>query len=83
MEILNTISQVAIFIFGGLAIWFVGRKEDWKKWGYICGLLSQPFFFYATIYNEQWGMTILNVVYLYGWCQGIYNYWIKNEKKTT
>jgi len=71
--------QVSIAILGGLAIWLVGRLEDWKKWGYVVGLTSQPFWFYATIKGEQWGIFVLSIWYTYAWCQGIYNYWWKER----
>jgi hypothetical protein len=70
-------TQVGILLFGIPAIWFVGRKEKWKRLGYIFGLCSQPFWMYASITNKQWGIFILTLFYTYSWIQGIYNYWIK------
>jgi hypothetical protein len=66
-----------IFLFGASAIWLVSRKENWKKWGYILGLLAQPFWLYSTFTDKQWGMFCLSLFYTYSWIQGIYNYWIK------
>lgn len=71
------IAQIAIIIFGCSAIWFVGRKEQWKKWGYILGLCGQPFWLYTSFTEKQWGIFILSIFYTYSWAQGIYNYWIK------
>ncbi|GGD45268.1 hypothetical protein GCM10011514_06630 [Emticicia aquatilis] len=71
------ISQILIMIFGSLAIWFVGRKEHWKRWGYIFGILGQPFWIYTAINNEQWGILAMTFFYTYSWSMGIYNYWIK------
>tara|TARA_B100002049_G_scaffold38583_1_gene25673 strand:+ start:4127 stop:4462 length:336 start_codon:yes stop_codon:yes gene_type:complete len=71
------IAQIAIMILGSAAIWFVGRKEQWKRWGYILGLIGQPFWFYTAYTNEQWGILIMCLFYTYSWVQGIYNYWIK------
>lgn len=70
------IVQTGIVLFSCLAIWFVGRREDWKRWGYIFGLCSQPFWFITVIKNEQWGILLLTIWYTYSWSQGIYNYWI-------
>lgn len=70
-------SQLMIFIFGASGIWFVSRKEEWKKWGYIFGLCGQPFWFYSAWNSEQWGIILLTLFYTYSWIQGIYNYWIK------
>lgn len=71
------IAQIGIMIFGASAIWFVGRKEVWKRWGYVLGLSGQPFWIYSSIVNEQWGILIMTGFYTYSWSQGIYNYWIK------
>lgn len=71
--------QVMIFIFGASGIWFVSRKEDWKRWGYILGLMGQPFWFYSALTNEQWGILALTAFYTYSWSQGIFNYWIKGR----
>lgn len=77
------ISQIIIALTSGGAIWFTTRKETWSRWGYILGLLGQPFWFYETYTNDQWGLFALTVFYTYSWCQGIYNYWIKNDEETT
>jgi nicotinamide riboside transporter PnuC len=75
----ETISQVAILILSAAAIWFVSRREHWKRWGYIIGLCSQPFWFYTTITNKQYGMVLLSLWYTYSWAQGVLNYWVKGE----
>lgn len=75
------IIQIGILLFGVPAIWFVSRKEKWKRWGYIFGLCSQPFWMYSAITNEQWGIFILTLFYTYSWIQGIYNYWFKKDIK--
>lgn len=75
------ITQIAIMIFGASAIWFVSRKEEWKRWGYFLGLLGQPFWIYESYRNEQWGILIMTLFYAYSWTQGIFNYWISTKKK--
>lgn len=76
---INIIIQCFIIFFSASAIWFVTRKEDWKRYGYILGLCSQPFWIYTSIIHEQYGILLLSVFYTYSWCQGIYNYWIKSK----
>ena len=71
--------QLMIALLGGSAIWFVGRTEEWSRWGYILGFLSQPFWIYSAVVNEQWGILLLSIWYTYSWGQGIYNYWIRGE----
>ena len=72
-----SISQIGILIFGCSAVWLVGRKEHWRRWGYVMGLCGQPFWFYTTITAEQWGIVLLCCWYTYSWAQGVYNFWIK------
>ena len=74
---MDAISQIGIFLFGASAIWFVGRKEKWSRWGYVLGLIGQPFWFYTTITYEQYGLVVLCLFYTYSWGQGFYNFWIK------
>jgi len=74
---MNTISQIAVMVFGASAIWMVGRKEHWRRWGYILGLIGQPFWIYSFIHNEQYGMLIMTAFYSYSWAMGVYNFWIK------
>jgi hypothetical protein len=76
---LETICQICIVLFGCSSIWLIGRKEKWKRWGYIIGIFSQPFWIITTIHNKQWGVLLLSIWYSYAWIQGIYNYWIKKD----
>jgi hypothetical protein len=76
---MNTISQILIMLLGCSAIWLVGRKENWRRWGFIAGFLAQPFWMYTTIHNHQWGILAMTFFYTFSWMQGIYNYWIKEN----
>lgn len=75
----NIAVQVGIFLFGCSAIWLVGRPESWRRWGYICGLCAQPFWFYMAIKNEWWGVLAVSCFYAYSWIQGVWFYWIKPD----
>lgn len=79
MDLEKIIPQLWIMVFGCSAIWLVGRIEDWKKWGYVCGIISQPAWFYTAYHNDQWGIMALCCWYTYAWGQGFYNYWIKKK----
>ncbi|ADD69312.1 hypothetical protein Dacet_2553 [Denitrovibrio acetiphilus DSM 12809] len=68
------IAQTGIFIFGGLSIWLVGRTESWRKWGFLAGLISQPFFLYTAYQHKQIGLFLIGLWYTYSWVQGVYNY---------
>jgi len=64
-----------IAVFGCSAIYLVGRKDKYKKYGYIFGLLSQPFWLYSSFLNRQWGIFFLSIWYTFSWGNGIKNYW--------
>ena len=74
--VLDTIAQVGLAVLGITAIILVARKN---KWGFVFGLLSQPFFFITSYINGQWGLFLLNIVYTISWAYGIYN-WFKKKK---
>ena len=72
----ENIVQLSIMIFGGIAIYLISLKRKCRRWGYIFGLISQPFWIYTTFKNNQYGMFILSLWYTYSWINGIYNFWI-------
>lgn len=74
---LETFSQVAIFIFGTSAIVLVARKS---KWGFVFGLLSQPFWFITSALNHQWGVFLVSAIYTCSWAYGIYEWFWKDKK---
>ena len=78
---MDLICQIWIIICGCASIWFIGRVESWKKWGYLIGLCSEPAWVYTTVKHEQWGILLLTIWYAYAWWQGIYNYWILPYKQ--
>ncbi len=74
---LDTISQFAIFILGAGAIILVARKN---KWGFVLGLISQPFWYLTAFINHQWGVFLVSIIYTGSWFYGIYNwFWKKRE----
>lgn len=72
-----TWDQIVILIFGVPALWLVGRREPWRRWGFLFGLIAQIGWYYTTIINQQTGILILNILYTYCWIQGIYFGFIK------
>jgi nicotinamide riboside transporter PnuC len=78
MLLIDTISQIGITIFGAFAIILVAKKN---KWGFVLGLISQPFWLITSILNKQWGIFILTIVYIFSWAFGIYEWFFKKTKK--
>ncbi|KKR19784.1 MAG: hypothetical protein UT50_C0030G0003 [Candidatus Moranbacteria bacterium GW2011_GWA2_39_41] len=72
----NIISQVGIFVFGVSAIFLVARKN---KWGFVLGLMAQPFWYVTSIQNKQWGIVLVSVFYTCSWAYGIYEWFWKNK----
>ena len=72
--------QIAIGLTGGLAIWLTQQKrEEWKKYASILGLLGQPFWFYSAYQAEQWGILGLSFFYTYSWALGFKAHWLTVE----
>ena len=70
---LDIVANIGMPVFGILAIVLVSFKNPW---GFVFGLLSQPFFFTCSILHRQWGLFIANIVYTISWIIGIY-LWFK------
>jgi hypothetical protein len=77
MESLDQIAQIWMVIFGCAAIWLLGRREEWRRWGYVTGLVSQPAWFFSGFYHHQWGLVLVSLWYSYSWLQGIRNFWVR------
>lgn len=73
----DIVSQVAILIFGVGAIVLVAKKN---KWGFVIGLLSQPFWFITSFVHHQWGIFLVSLVYTLSWLYGIYEWFLKDKK---
>ncbi len=74
---LDLISQFAIPILGTLAIILVAKKN---KWGFVIGLISQPFWIITSYVNEQWGVFFFSIIITGSWILGIYEWFFKEEK---
>jgi len=74
---LDNFSQIAIFVFGTLAIVLVAKKN---KWGFVAGFFSQPFWYITAYVNEQWRVFFVSFVYTASWLLGIYEWFWKDKK---
>jgi nicotinamide riboside transporter PnuC len=73
----DTIAQIGIAIFGVTAILLVAKKS---KWGFVFGLISQPFWYITSYLNGQWGVFFLSIVYSFSWAFGIYQWFYRDNK---
>ena len=69
------IVQTIIFICGALSIYLLSRKDRWQRWGYIVGLIGEPFWVHMTIHAEQWGVLVLCFIYTLAYINGVKNHW--------
>lgn len=67
--------QVGLLLFGAAAIYLVGLDptNPYQKWGYVVGLISQPFWLYSSFKMKNWGIFYLSIFYTYAWVEGILN----------
>ena len=71
------IDQIAIALFGALAAWLSQeRRESYRRWACIFGMLGQPFWFYTSWKAEQWGIFAVSVIYAAAWMRGLWLHWL-------
>ncbi|MCK4626034.1 MAG: hypothetical protein KAV00_12030 [Phycisphaerae bacterium] len=74
------ICQIGIFVFGLSAIWLLSGDKSYGKWGFLLGLLGQPFWFWTAATHRQWGVFVLATAYTFAWCHGIYTHILKGKR---
>lgn len=67
------IIQIVILILGAISIFLICIEN---RYGYIIGILGQPFWLYITYHGGLWGMFLLSIWYTLSFGIGIYkNFW--------
>lgn len=79
MEQLSNICQWVVMIMGAVTIWFLAQKKPWMRWGYVIGLLSEPFWMITTYYSKQYGIMVLTLIYGFCYALGIRNYFLRKK----
>jgi len=69
--------QIFIAITGLAAVFLSQSNGDKRKYACFFGIASQPFWFYTTYTNEQWGIFALTFFYTYAWVLGFINNWVR------
>lgn len=72
---LDFISQIIIPISGVSAIFLIARKN---KYGFLVGLLGQPFWLYSSFHNKQWGIFVASIIYTLNFSYGCYLWFGEN-----
>lgn len=73
------LTQIVAGIIGASAVWMVGRKKSWYRWGYIVGIISQFTWLAMYLYYEQYYILPVLLIYGYAWGTGFINHWIKSR----
>lgn len=75
---LDMVAQIGIAVLGVSSILLLAKKN---KWGFVCGLLAQPFWFLTAFLNKQFGVLLLSVVYSLSFAYGVYEWFYKKDAK--
>ena len=70
-EFLDGVLQFVIAVLSITAMLMIATTGPVHKWGFVVGLVSQPFWILATWRARQWGMFGLSVIYVFVWIFGI------------
>ena len=72
------IDQAIIGICGLSSVWLSqDKRESYRRWACIFGLIAQPAWFWSAYQAQQWGILALAFVYTAGWLRGVRNHWMK------
>lgn len=72
------IEQIGIALTGVTAIFLTQAKhEPLRRYACLFGMAGQPFWAYAAITAEQWGIPVLTVLYTIAWAKGVWTFWLR------
>ena len=75
---IDLIAQIGILIFSVGAVILVSfHNSRIRRWAYVSGLLSEPFWIITLIYHHQWLVTLAIIGHTLSWGYGFYTHWIK------
>jgi hypothetical protein len=64
--------QVAIAVPSIAALLLISIPSEYARWGFVVGILAQPFWMAATWRARQHGMFVVACCYAGAWALGIY-----------
>ena len=74
------LDQIGIVLTGVIAVWLTqDKREGWRRWACVFGMLAQPFWFYAAWKAEQWGIFAIAMLYTYAWTRGVWTHWLASR----
>ncbi len=71
-------AQVVIAISSCVTIFFLSHlgNIELAKWGFLTGLVGQPFWLVSTVRKSQWGMFAVSVFYTWQFLDGVMRFWM-------
>jgi len=67
----KALSETAILLLSGAAIWLVNCGPAWAVWAPPLGLASQVFWLRDTRRNREWGKFVLSWWFTLAWLRGL------------
>lgn len=68
IEVIDYVAQGMVFITGMLSVYLVSSPDPQTRMkAGLIGLAGEPFWLTTTIINEQWGISLLVLVYTFNW----------------
>lgn len=51
------------------------RNPNKQRWGFLIGLIGQPFWLWSTFSSDAYGMFVVSVFCTWSWLVGVWNFW--------
>ena len=82
MEWINEwVPQLGAGILSLAATLMVCSKGKLRRWSYVVGLVSQPFWYWMTAKEGQWIIFGLSICYTVSWVNGFRNHFLKQPEE--
>jgi len=76
-EAVAMLTQLGIAIFGISGVWLVNDpRPSVSRYGCLCGLAAQPFWYLTAWEHGQWGIAVVSVFYTWSWARGVWYRWL-------
>ena len=78
------IEQVFIAVTELIAVGLLQAKtKQFRRWASIFGLLGQPFWFYTSFQQEQWGIFLVCFFFMGLWLKSFKDNWLAKDEGFT
>jgi hypothetical protein len=74
---MEIITQIAITVFSCTSI-FLFSTKSYYRYGFIAGIVGQPFWIYSSYSTGQWGIFLVSLWFTVAHIRGLKNHFIKS-----